>query len=1783
MEQLLEAISDAVSSMVLYSVEADESNAAIPNILPGAQGVKSTVDYLVDLASKSAALWDNFNQPDMKVKMIDTCDKIKESTGFLLESATILSNMPFNKPAKKILLKGAKGIMEHMVVLLQQADLYEVTRLIRYCRRCESKLKIFIGLDPGETFFATAAQDFVTSTVEVGKIVTKRIGEIDDYALKKRFEEANSSLKVEVPVVLQHFAYYQRDANDRHSFDQGHIVAKTIFSIIDEIITVARLSAKSPFDLSMIQGLDLRDDDDLKDVNILISQEKSRLLSAIEAGDGKEASRALKAIKKGLTDQIVISKALAKSTDNPIEKKRLEDAARNAEFILDSIVAQFGQAVEELLSRPDNSILFNRLKANLDTIMEASDQMVTSSARLSSNDVSEATKNLEELIEKVRGNIAKSEFEKLAVNIPLLQPTFNDILDIVDGIAMGTQDATIKQSLEFASKEGRNRGSEIIGKLEQLSKQLEKNPNNKREIELEMNQLLTQLNQIGRDLLKAVSLGTSNQIYETHKSIEENLAKLKQAVLSNDQKEVTTALRAIRKGMNDQLNIAKSIERITEDQQMKDALQAAILKADEELNDLIKNLYTSTQEAMLDSSNPKAIAKLDESIRGIDEMNQSFLGAVSRDIMTENTKQMELKLAQLVHSLKSGDQQLTVQVLKGVIEDIKKQGLVAELASNSIKDSDEHRANRIKERAVDLTNTGPNLVKSVKANLIEMNSDNLSALVQNIGQIRETNKDLNNAVFMSTEEELLENSAKIDQEMRRIQTALANGKPITEQEINSLMKKMNNQIRLAHQHAKSMKDPNSKKILLDTTDNLNKLVSLLVDACKQSIDNPSDEKAKQKVKDLLNEAIKANLDLIGNSFSTAEELVYGTPNLLKLISKLEEAMANGDLDEIKRCFKELNEELSKQLFLARIAEASITDPERKKQLLEAIADLERLQTDLYPSVMEFISNPNSKEARENLQQLLRKLKNDVERVSSISSTSPSEHLESKSYAVANELNKVERGLHSNNQAEVNDGANKAIAGIKQQIQLSKHIAEHTDNIAQKREIIDLSDRLEKQALVLQQAIKESLANPSSAAHKEKVYQASCATRTLMAQLIAASSSKVPEEQIITTAQSIKRDLDNLSIALAKGGKDAEKAIKEFKSGETKQKIELLKAYASKVQNPHQKKQINQAIAQLEENVKQSIDFVEKTIGTDKPPTVEQQKKLKELIDNSSVAANQVISASTGSNEDRLLSKAVKINETLDRISKSAHGGNKADVDSNVKELREELGDTIQLIKQASENVKDPHKKVALNEIAEKLKLVSQPISNAANNTISKPSDNASKTELNNLINQTKELLGKAVVNSTNNDSPTQQLDQVLYKASNDINRLNNAVESGDQKSIGDSLTNLKDTENRLKILGNSLPSNSAESEKVKKSIQEISNQVLPNIINNATVILTQPKDSNNNSKSIVNKESKKALSDLSNVISITNKSPEEKIIANGTVLHRDTDQLNTSTKQSKIDPTQVQNNVDTIYKTVAEQTLLARALANQTSNASRKQSLQDKSDQLEKLLPELEKANKDIQSSASNGKPIDKQMVDKLDKITNDIKSINQSIVGEAINEKLEKEHKEREIREAAYREEQERLRREKEEREKAQQDEVLAAAQKIAERTKNLNKDQTPEGKLYSTAQGIAGIMRDLSIAATTNDKKGMITCSKLLAEQVALYLQQAKETASKCTDPKLKEQIITAAQAAKNFTVQLKIIAAVKAASDDDDPSSNKQQLVKCAKGLAKAIVGTINAVEIGQIRVK
>jgi hypothetical protein len=100
--------------------------------------------------------------------------------------------------------------------------------------------------------------------------------------------------------------------------------------VIDEIITVTKLSAKSPFDLSMLEGLDLKDDDDLQDLAMLVKNNLNKLQRAIDLGNGKEANSILMAVRDGLNDLIALNRALARKCEDPVLKARFFHPSRHS-------------------------------------------------------------------------------------------------------------------------------------------------------------------------------------------------------------------------------------------------------------------------------------------------------------------------------------------------------------------------------------------------------------------------------------------------------------------------------------------------------------------------------------------------------------------------------------------------------------------------------------------------------------------------------------------------------------------------------------------------------------------------------------------------------------------------------------------------------------------------------------------------------------------------------------------------------------------------------------------------------------------------------------------------------------------------------------------------------------------------------------------------------------------------------------------------------------------------------------------------------------------------------------------------------------------------------------------------------------------------------------------------------------------------------------------------------------------------------------------------------------
>jgi len=131
----------------------------------------------------------------------------------------------------------------------------------------------------------------------------------------------------------------------------------------------------------------------------------------------------------------------------------------------------------------------------------------------------------------------------------------------------------------------------------------------------------------------------------------------------------------------------------------------------------------------------------------------------------------------------------------------------------------------------------------------------------------------------------------------------------------------------------------------------------------------------------------------------------------------------------------------------------------------------------------------------------------------------------------------------------------------------------------------------------------------------------------------------------------------------------------------------------------------------------------------------------------------------------------------------------------------------------------------------------------------------------------------------------------------------------------------------------------------------------------------------------------------------------------------------------------------------------------------------------------------------------------------------------------------------------------------------VFQAAQQLDSAVKAKHLDDSPLGKLFAASQSIAADMAALSAFAAQGNKKEMILAARRIADAVKQFVANANKIAAETNDPVLKANILASAQAAGNYAVQLKIVAAVKAASDENDPTA-ETQLISCAQGLCSAV---------------
>ncbi|GAM27905.1 hypothetical protein SAMD00019534_110810, partial [Acytostelium subglobosum LB1] len=489
---------------------------------------------------------------------------------------------------------------------------------------------------------------------------------------------------------------------------------------------------------------------------------------------------------------------------------------------------------------------------------------------------------------------------------------------------------------------------------------------------------------------------------------------------------------------------------------------------------------------------------------------------------------------------------------------------------------------------------------------------------------------------------------------------------------------------------------------------------------------------------------------------------------------------------------------------------------------------------------------------------------------------------------------------------------------------------------------------------------------------------------------------------------------------------------------------------------------------------------------------------------------------------------------------------------------------------------DPIKKRMILKNIEELKKLTPQLIAAMKPVLENPNDLKARQHLDNLIYATQkasENLATSVIST-----PSEIVAAHGASLAREFETLEDAIHKGDVKRAETIASNLGAAIDRHIELATALLDTIQDPSlryQVQKSIEKLI-ALKPKILDTAQRCIRNPRDEEAKRQlGQLIKEAKGAIADISQ--------PYEVVAALNNKLHNDLDSLLNTINAGGPDMQYkgVQHAKD-IAADIKKQIEEAEAYANSIKDPHHRQQILDAVNQLKKLTPQLLEAIKDVLAN-----PNDRAARQRLEDLVRQVKdaSTNLAIATQPTGEELKMQRLNREMSMAKVTQPPKPVEVKpapsKFKIEGPVNKAVYVAAEEVANALEKKKRDDTPLGKLVSFGDDIAAQMALLSSYAAKGDIKGMISAARSIADAIKAVNMNARQIADNCTDPRLKQAVLTQLDCGSNFSTQLKILCAVKAASDD--ASTSEEQLVTCARGLSSAIINIVKSAEAASIRLK
>ncbi|XP_057297715.1 vinculin-like [Hydractinia symbiolongicarpus] len=247
-EQILEPVAQQVSQLVVIHEQA-EKGAAINDLTGPVGAVGAAVNNLVHVGRETAATSkDEILRKEMPVSFT----KVEKASSDLIESTKVLKEDPYSVDGRKLLINGARGILNGTSALLLTFDDAEVRKILEVCRKVLDYIQVAEVVEVLADC-VTFVKNLTPGIFNMAKKVEGRIQDLTHVTHRELLQKHIKSVKENIPLLIGSMKAYvstlQTNVGRAEAQEGRNFIITKVCDDIIEIMRVLQLKVDDEYDL----------------------------------------------------------------------------------------------------------------------------------------------------------------------------------------------------------------------------------------------------------------------------------------------------------------------------------------------------------------------------------------------------------------------------------------------------------------------------------------------------------------------------------------------------------------------------------------------------------------------------------------------------------------------------------------------------------------------------------------------------------------------------------------------------------------------------------------------------------------------------------------------------------------------------------------------------------------------------------------------------------------------------------------------------------------------------------------------------------------------------------------------------------------------------------------------------------------------------------------------------------------------------------------------------------------------------------------------------------------------------------------------------------------------------------------------------------------------------------------------------------------------------------------------------------------------------------------------